>query len=77
MTKQTVANWHSVVTKVSSLEIAKLTGKQHKHVLEDCRKMFESLKLQSAEFSADYQDDKGRTYQEYWLEQDLHKKCRS
>lgn len=71
MTKQTVANWRSVVTKMSSREIAKLTGKQHKHVLEDCRKMFESLKLQSAEFSADYQDDKGRTYQEYWLDQDL------
>ncbi|HAU5661413.1 TPA: Rha family transcriptional regulator [Citrobacter freundii] len=71
MTKQTVANGHSVVTKMSSREIAKLTGKQHKHVLEDCRKMFESLKLQSAEFSADYQDDKGRTYQEYWLDQDL------
>lgn len=71
MTKQTVANGHSVVTKMSSREIAKLTGKQHKHVLEDCRKIFESLKLQSAEFSADYQDDKGRTYQEYWLDQDL------
>ncbi|MEQ5163220.1 Rha family transcriptional regulator [Citrobacter youngae] len=71
MTKQTVANGRSVVTKMSSREIAKLTGKQHKHVLEDCRKMFESLKLQSAEFSADYQDDKGRTYQEYWLDQDL------
>ncbi|ELA2338054.1 TPA: Rha family transcriptional regulator [Salmonella enterica subsp. enterica serovar Saintpaul] len=71
MTKLTVANRKSVVTKMSSREIAKLTGKQHKHVLEDCRKMFESLKLQSAEFSADYQDDKGRTYQEYWLDQDL------
>lgn len=71
MTKRTVANGRSVVTKMSSREIAKLTGKQHKHVLEDCRKMFESLKLQSAEFSADYQDDKGRTYQEYWLDQDL------
>jgi len=56
---------------MSSREIAKLTGKHHKHVLEDCRKMFESLNLQSAEFSADYQDEKGRTYQEYWLDQDL------
>ncbi|MTH47252.1 Rha family transcriptional regulator [Intestinirhabdus alba] len=71
MTKQTVANVRSVVTKMSSREIASLTGKKHKHVLEDCRKMFESLNLQSAEFSADYQDDKGRTYQEYWLDQDL------
>lgn len=71
MTKLTLANRKPVVTKMSSREIANLTGKQHKHVLEDCRKMFDSLNLQSADFSADYQDDKGRTYQEYWLDQDL------
>ncbi|HEW9969145.1 TPA: Rha family transcriptional regulator [Enterobacter cloacae] len=71
MTRQTVANARSNVTKMSSREIAKLTGKQHKDVLYDCRKMFESLNLQSADFSADYQDDRGRTYQEYWLDQDL------
>ncbi|MGG8087264.1 Rha family transcriptional regulator [Klebsiella aerogenes] len=71
MTKMNVANRSSVVTKMSSREIAKLTGKQHKDVLHDCRKMFESLKLQSADFSADYLDGRGRTYQEYWLDQDL------
>lgn len=71
MTKQTVANVRSVVTKMSSREIATLTGKQHKNVMADCRNMFDSLNLQSADFSADYQDDKGRTYQEYWLDQDL------
>lgn len=71
MTKVTVANQRSAVTKMSSREIAKLTGKQHKHVLEDCRKMFEALNLQSADFSADYQDERGRTYQEFWLDQDL------
>lgn len=71
MTKKNVANRSAIVTKMSSREIAKLTEKHHKHVLEDCRKMFESLNIQSAEFSADYQDDKGRTYQEYWLDQDL------
>ncbi|WP_320910221.1 Rha family transcriptional regulator [Citrobacter farmeri] len=71
MTKLTVANRKSVVTKMSSREIANLTGKQHKNVMADCRNMFESLNLQSAEFSADYQDDKGRIYQEYWLDQDL------
>ncbi|HGH4631500.1 Rha family transcriptional regulator [Enterobacter kobei] len=71
MTRQTVANARSNVTKMSSREIAKLTGKQHKDVLYDCRKMFESLNIQSADFSADYQDDRGRTYQEYWLDQDL------
>lgn len=71
MTRQTVANTRSNVTKMSSREIAKLTRKQHKDVLYDCRKMFESLNLQSADFSADYQDERGRTYQEYWLDQDL------
>ncbi|NIG20529.1 Rha family transcriptional regulator [Pantoea sp. Al-1710] len=71
MNKVTVAKGRSAVTKMSSREIAALTGKQHKHVLDDCRKLFEALNLQSADFSADYQDDKGRTYQEYWLDQDL------
>lgn len=71
MTKVTVANQRSAVTKMSSREIAKLTGKQHKDVLYDCRKMFEALNLQSADFSADYQDDRGRTYHEFWLDQDL------
>lgn len=56
---------------MSSREIAELTGKQHKDVLYDCRKMFEALNLQSADFSADYQDSKGRTYQEFLLDQDL------
>jgi phage regulator Rha-like protein len=71
MNKVTVSNARSAVTKMSSREIAALTGKQHKHVLDDCRKLFEALNIQSADFSADYQDDKGRTYQEYWLDQDL------
>jgi len=56
---------------MSSREIAKLTGKQHKNVMADCRAMFEALNLQSADFSADYQDSRGRTYQEFWLDQDL------
>lgn len=71
MTKVTVANQRSAVTKMSSREIAKLTGKQHKNVMADCRAMFDALNLQSADFSADYQDDRGRTYQEFWLDQDL------
>lgn len=71
MLTNNLANQRSAVTKMSSREIAKLTGKQHKHVLDDCRKMFEALSMQSADFSADYQDDRGRTYQEFWLDQDL------
>lgn len=71
MTNKNVANSSSVVTKMSSREIAKLTGKRHDNVMADCRKMFESLNLQSPKFSGDYQDDRGRTYQEFWLDQDL------
>ena len=48
---------------MSSREIAELTGKQHKNVLADIDKMLNELEIQSAEFSADYHDDKGRVYQ--------------
>ncbi len=71
MTGSTVANRDSFVTRMSSREIAKLTGKRHDHVLADCRKMFDALKIQSTDFSGDYQDERGRTYQEFLLDQDL------
>lgn len=71
MTSKNVANRSSVVTKMSSREVAELTGKRHDHVMADCRKMFDSLNLQSPDFSGDYKDGRGRTYQEYWLDQDL------
>lgn len=45
---------------LSSKEIADLTAKQHKHVMEDIRKMLDSLGIQSADFSADYIDERGR-----------------
>lgn len=54
--------FHHVIT-MSSLEIAELTGKQHKHVLEDIRKMLNELNIQSADFSSDYKDSKKRTYE--------------
>ena len=44
---------------MSSLEIAKLTGKQHKDVLETIRKILEEAEIQPAEFSARYKDAKG------------------
>ena len=52
---------------MSSREIAELTGKQHKNVLADIDKMLNELEIQSAEFSADYHDDKGRVYRCYHL----------
>lgn len=53
-----IANTLNAVT-MTSLEIAELTGKQHKHVLADIRKMLGELEIQPAEFSARYKDAKG------------------
>ena len=44
---------------MSSVEIAELTGKEHKNVLADIRKML--VEIQSAEKPADYKDGRGRT----------------
>lgn len=46
---------------MTTREIADLTGKQHKHVLDDTRKMLEELKIDSAAFSAQYKDSTGRS----------------
>ena len=46
---------------MSSLEIAELTGKQHKHVLTDIRNMLNSLNIESAVFTAQYKDSTGRS----------------
>lgn len=56
---------------MSSREIAELTGKRHDHVMRDCRAMFESLNIQSPQVWGDYQDGKGRHYQEAMLDKDL------
>lgn len=56
---------------MTSREIAELTGKQHKNVIADCRTVFETLNLQSAGFSADYMDSRGRTQKEFMLDRDL------
>ena len=46
---------------MTTREIAELTGKQHKHVLDDTRNMLEELKIDSAAFSAQYKDSTGRS----------------
>ena len=45
------ANQSDEVT-MSSLEIAQLTGKDHKHVLRDIRKMLDELEIDAAQFWA-------------------------
>lgn len=52
---------------MSSREIAELTGKHHKHVLDDIRKMLEELGQTSAGFSADLPDAYGRLQPAYNL----------
>jgi len=47
---------------MSSREIATLTGKQHKDVLHDIRKMLIDLELNTADFSAVYKADNGQEY---------------
>ena len=40
------------VKSMSSLEIAELTGKEHKNVMADIRKMLEDLNVLAADFLA-------------------------
>jgi anti-repressor protein len=56
---------------MTSREIADLTGKQHKHVLEDARNMLEQLGIHSAGFSAQYKDSTGRALPMFTLPKDL------
>ena len=43
---------------MSSLEIAELTGKQHKDVIRDIRNMLNHLDINSAIFTAQYKDSR-------------------
>lgn len=47
---------------MSSLEIAELTGKEHKNVIRDIRKMLVDLDLHAPDFSGTYKTDRGNTY---------------
>lgn len=51
----------STPATMSSREIAELTGKEHKNVLADIRNMLEKLKIDCADFSAQYKDSTGRS----------------
>jgi len=57
----------SDVPTMGSREIAELTGKQHKNVIADIRIMLTALDLQSADFSAEYKDGRGRLQLEFRL----------
>lgn len=59
------------VVTMSSVEIADLTKKNHKHVMADIRTMLEALEMQSVEFSADYKDSRNRSMPCFKLPRDL------
>lgn len=48
------------VLKMTSREIAELTGKEHKNILADARVMLGLLGISCAEFSAQYVDASGK-----------------
>ena len=60
----------SNVLTMSSLEIAELTGKQHKDVIRDIRNMLNQLEINSAQFCAQYKDSIGRSLPMFNLPKD-------
>ncbi|MEX5536016.1 Rha family transcriptional regulator [Pseudomonas syringae] len=60
-----------VARTMSSREIAKLTGKAHKHVLADIRSMLTDLEIDWADCSAQYLDSTGRKLPCFSLNRDL------
>ena len=70
MQLSTIVNNRTALT-MSSREIAELTGKEHKNVLADIRKMLQDLELTSADFSANLPDAYGRQQQIFNLNKEL------
>lgn len=56
---------------MSSREIAKRTGKEHKNVLRDIRNMLDSLDATRLSFERSYRDASGKSNTEYHLPKDL------
>ena len=52
-----------VAKSMSSLEIAELTGKEHRNVMSDIRKMLDELNIDAAMFSATYKAGRNNTYE--------------
>jgi|GEM_PF-1270745 len=56
---------------MSSLQIAELTGKQHKNVIRDIERIFNELKIELVNYISSYQDVKGETRKCYDLDEEL------
>ena len=57
--------------KMTSLEIAKLTGKRHSHILRDIDKVLKELEIDWAQFRAEYTDESGKANSMYALDKRL------
>ena len=57
--------------KMTSLEIAKLTGKRHSHILRDIDKVLKELEIDCAQFRAEYTDESGKANSMYALDKRL------
>ena len=55
-----VMNFGAKMQTMTSREIAEITGKRHKHVLTDIRKMLSELGITAADFATQYKDSCGR-----------------
>ena len=55
-----IVNFGAEVRTMTSREIAELTGKEHRNVLADIRKMLSELGLSSESFATQYKDIYGR-----------------
>lgn len=62
----------NTIVTMTTREIAELTGKQHKHVLDDTRKMLEELGLALADFSANWPDAYGRMQPAFALPKEIY-----
>lgn len=56
---------------MSSLEVAELTGKEHKNVTRDIRVMLDDLEITQLSFERSYKDSTGRTLPMFNLPNDL------
>lgn len=62
----------TTIVTMTTREIAELTGKQHKDVLYDTRKMLEYLGLTLVDFSAQYKDSTGRSLPMFSLPKEIY-----
>lgn len=57
--------------RMTSREVAELTGKRHDNIVRDIKAMFNALKIESVDFLDNYVDDQGKTRKQYRLDRDL------